>query len=379
MRTIANAAANAVTTSERFSPGGHALRARARAVNYNLKKSDFGGTPAWLKASSAAPDGGLAHGGGAKGGVTSMKIPTAAANARGAGAGRFQGKASLTAAAKGKAPVVFSVHARAAGEENAAAVAPAPQRAPRARPHGLEFSRAALNNAAADAGRGGAASTSQEYSGRGVPLKRPSKPAAAGGKKRGRPPANANHNQHEVHWGSAPSPHRSYSSYGGGAGNNSPSRYASMLASGGYDSPPQPARVNNNARFVQQNNGGNNEVTAAAAVAASAAAAGVLRKVQVRELFGLFYVNWREREALLAVEGERTRRNGRRGGECARTNPIIHLLRCRFRKKSFNDLIPFLLSQPLHLSTHLPTQHNRTSTPRSSRSTSASRSAASKK
>ena len=166
------AATTTANVAERFSPGGHALRARARAVNYNLKKSDFGGTPAWLKASSAAPDGGLAHGGGgrAERGVTSSKIPTAA-NAKGAGGagggGRF-GKAATTANAsnKGKAPV-FSVQARAAGEDNAAAAAPAPhQRAPRARPHGLEFSRAALTAAGAGAvddapphpsGRGGAA------------------------------------------------------------------------------------------------------------------------------------------------------------------------------------------------------------------------------
>ena len=301
-----NAAAVAATTAttnvaERFSPGGHALRARARTVNYNLKKSDFGGTPAWLKASSAAPDGGLAHGGGrAERGVTSSKIPTAAnAKAGGGGGGRF-GKAPTVAAAasnKGKAPM-FSIQARAAGEENAAAAAPAPhQRAPRARPHGLEFSRAALTaanaTAAADAphpaGRGGAASTSQASSGRGVPLKRPSKPAVGEGRKRGRPASNANNNNHEgVHWGSAPSPHRSYISYG----QNSPSRaaYASMLSGGGYESPPpQHARNNNNARFAQNVAGGNNEVTAAAAVAASAAAAGVLRKVQVG-VFGVSFI-----------------------------------------------------------------------------------------
>lgn len=300
-----NAAAATTTTNaaaERFSPGGHALRARARAVNYNLKKSDFGGTPAWLKASSAAPDGGLAHGGGrAERGVTSSKIPTAAAaNAKaGAGGGRLGKAAAAAGPNKGKAPV-FSIQARATVEENAAAAAPAPhQRAPRARPHGLEFSRAALtaNANAADApnpaGRGGAASTSQASSGRGVPLKRPSKPAVGEGRKRGRP-ANNNANQ-DVHWGSAPSPHRSYISYGH---QTSPSRaaYASMLAGGGsYDSPPPPQQQharnnqNNNARFAQNVAGGNNEVTAAAAVAASAAAAGVLRKVQVRGIIWFLF------------------------------------------------------------------------------------------
>ena len=295
----AAAAAAAAMTNERFSPGGHALRARARTVNYNLKKSDFGGTPAWLKASSAAPDGGLAHGKGGGGGekaVTSSKLPTAAAAANAnANGGRF--KAS-TAAAKGKAPA-FSIHARAAGEENAAAAAPVHQRAPRAKQHGLEFSRAALNNNGNanapgeiphPAGRGGAASTSQASSGRGgVPFKRlPAKAAAPGAKKRGRPPMNRDRdNNNANNWGSAPSPHRSFVSYGGGGG-NSPSRaaYASMLGGGYEESPTAPAawnaNNNNTVRFVQ-NNGGNNEVTAAAAVAASAAAAGVLRKVQVRE------------------------------------------------------------------------------------------------
>ena len=306
------AATTTANVAERFSPGGHALRARARAVNYNLKKSDFGGTPAWLKASSAAPDGGLAHGGGgrAERGVTSSKIPTAA-NAKGAGGagggGRF-GKAATTANAsnKGKAPV-FSVQARAAGEDNAAAAAPAPhQRAPRARPHGLEFSRAALTAAGAGAvddapphpsGRGGGPSTSQASSGRGgvgggVPLKRSSKPAVGEGRKRGRPANNAANNNHEVHWGSAPSPHRSYISYGQNNNNNNASSMLAGGGGGGYESPPQqPAR--NNARYAPNVAGGNNEVTAAAAVAASAAAAGVLRKVQVRggAFFGVSFTS----------------------------------------------------------------------------------------
>ena len=376
--TGANANAAAMPTgvaapAERFSPGGHALRARARAVNYNLKKSDFGGTPAWLKASSAAPDGGLAHGRAEKG-VTSLKIPTAAAaNAKAAGGGRF------TATAKGKAPV-FSVHARAAGEEKAAAAAPAPaphqhQRAPRARPHGLEFSRAALNTAAGNAagvdaphpaGRGGAASTSQASSGRGAPLiNRPSsKPAVGGGKKRGRPAANANNTtDHEVHWGSAPSPHRSYISHGGAA--NSPSRaaYASML---GYESPQQQQRARNNnasnGRFVQNNGGGNNnEVTAAAAVAASAAAAGVLRRVQVRGVFGASFFNadWRAREALLSFEGEGYS-NGRRGGQMRAedsNNPSAPMLDFE-KSRSLNDSIPLISPPPLLISFTSPHTHN---------------------
>ena len=137
----------------------HALRRRA-PIDYSLTRADFGGTPAWLKSTSVADAGALSPGRTGKENAAAKRGPGAH------GAHAAGPSAPPPASKKPRHSVKAPAKSVAAAAAAAVPAAPAAHK-PRAKPHGLEHSRAALVPAGgpppgfpAPAARGGTASTS---------------------------------------------------------------------------------------------------------------------------------------------------------------------------------------------------------------------------
>jgi len=213
----------------------HGLRRRA-PVDYSLTRADFGGTPAWLKSTSAAGAGSPERGG----------------KENGAGAARAPHAAPAAAPKPATKPRVAHKSHKAGGKAGADAAKP---RAPKRAHHGLAQSRAALVAPAPAGGRGSAPSTSAHSSDRAR--------ARGGGGKRAKgarsPPRGGSFS---AGYGS-PTDDGRYDDYGGAA--------SVGAAAWGALSPPHRARAAPAVRFAP-----------AADAEAGDAAADALRRLQAR-------------------------------------------------------------------------------------------------